>query len=178
MSDIAIKPIIEANKKYYCFLTANLIRNVIPIIESQLTQKDKDEIAYSDIKGDYFEVKTINLLNKLIMGEAYSDLTYHRDKEIDGIITRDDVIFLIEVKGKKKRIIAGVSDILRLTKDDFKAHVADAFNQTKRAYDYIQRMDEAEFKDKTGKVTLKLKKMRSKKFIELLFVWRISQNYQ
>lgn len=168
MSDIAIKPIIKANKKYYCFLTPHLTRNVIPIIESQLTQRDRDEIAYWDIKGDYFETKTIQLLNEVIRGKAYSGLTYPKDNEIDGIIVLDDIVFLIEVKGKKKRVIAGVSDILKLTKDDFKAHVVDAFNQTKRAYDHIQSRDEVEFKDKHGNIALKIRKDAIKKVYRII----------
>jgi len=168
MSDIAIKPIIEANRKYYCFLTPHLTRNVIPIIESQLTQEDRDEIAYSDIKGDYFEAKAIQLLNEVIMGKAYSKLTYLKDNEIDGIIVLKDIIFLIEVKGKKKRVIAGTSDILKLTKDDYRAHVADAFDQTRRAYDYIHSKDEVELKDKHGTVVLRMRKDAIKKIYRII----------
>lgn len=167
-SDISIKPIIKVNKKYYCFLAPHLTRNVIPIIESQLTQDDKDKIEYSYIKGGYFEAKTIQLLNKVIMGDVYSNLTYIKGNEIDAIIVLNDMIFLIEVKGKKKRIIAGVSDILKLTKDDFKAHVIDAFDQTKRAFEYIQSKDEVEFKDKNGIVTLKIRKDTIKKFYQII----------
>lgn len=168
MSDIAIKPIIKANKRYYCFLTPHLIRNVIPIIESQLTQRDRDEVAYWDIKGDYFEAKAIHLLNEVIRGKAYSGLTFPKGNEIDGIIVLDDVVFLIEVKGKKRRVIAGVSDILALTKDDFKSHVVDAFNQTKKAYDHIQSRDEVEFKDKHGSVALKVRKDAIKKIYRII----------
>jgi len=157
-SDIAIRPIVRANNKYYCFLTPHLTRNVIPIIESQLSQNDRDRVGYSDLKGNYFEAKAIQLLDKLLGGKAYSNLSYPKGNEIDGIIVLGNLIFLIEVKGKKKRIIAGVSDVLKLTKEDFKAHVADAYDQTKRAFEYIQSKDEVEFKDKKGIVALTLRK--------------------
>ena len=166
-SDIAIRPIVRVNNKYYCFLTPHLTRNVIPIIESQLSQNDRDRVGYSDIKGNYFEAKTIQLLNKVINGTAYSNLSYPTENEIDGIIVFGDLVFLIEVKGKKKRIIAGVSDVLTLTKEDFKAHIADAYDQTKRAFEYIQSKDEVEFKDKTGIVALKLRKDAISKFYQI-----------
>lgn len=166
-SDIAIKPIIRADEKYYCFLTPHLIRNVIPIIESQLTQSDRENTAYSDIKGDYFETKTIQLLNKMIRGKAYLKLVYPKGNEIDGIIVLDDIILLIEAKGKKKRIIAGVNDVLELTKEDFIAHIAEACNQTKRALEYIQSKEEVEFRDRNGTVTLKIRKDKIRKFYQI-----------
>lgn len=166
-SDIAIRPIVRANNKYYCFLTPHLTRNVISIIESQLSQNDRDRVGYSDLKGNYFEAKAIQLLDKVLGGKAYSNLSYPKGNEIDGIIVLGNLVFLIEVKGKKKRIIAGVSDVLKLTKEDFKAHVADAYDQTKRAFEYIQGKDEVEFKDKKGIVALTLRKAAISKIYQI-----------
>ena len=166
-SDIAIRPIVRANNKYYCFLTPHLTRNVISIIESQLSQNDRDRVGYSDLKGNYFEAKAIQLLDKVLGGKAYSNLSYPKGNEIDGIIVLGNLVFLIEVKGKKKRIVAGVSDVLKLTKEDFKAHVADAYDQTKRAFEYIQGKDEVEFKDKKGIVALTLRKAAISKIYQI-----------
>jgi len=166
-SDIAIRPIVGVNNKYYCFLTPHLKRNVIPIIESQLSQNDKDRVGYSDLKGNYFEAKAIQLLNKVLRGKAYSNLSYPKGNEIDGIIVLGNLVFLIEVKGKKRRVIAGVSDVLKLTKEDFKAHVAEAYDQTKRAFEYIQSKDEVEFKDKKGIVALTLRKAAISKLYQI-----------
>jgi hypothetical protein len=166
-SNIAIKPIVRANEKYYCFLTPHLTRNAIPIIESQLTQSDREKTAYSDVKGNYFETKTIQLLNKVIMGKAYHNLFYPKGNEIDGIIVLNDMIFLIEAKGKKKRIIAGVGDVLGLTKEDFIAHIVDAFDQTKRASEYIQSKEEVEFRDKNGTVILTIRRGNIRKLYQI-----------
>ena len=162
-SDIAIKPVIRANDKYYCFLIAHLIRNAISIIESILSEREKQQIKYSDIKGHFFEEKALKLLGELIGGKTYSSLKYPKDNEIDGIIALDDLVFLIEVKGKKKRIVAGVSDVLKLTKEDFEAHITEAFEQTKKALDYINSRDRVEFKDEKGTVVLKLQREAIKK---------------
>jgi hypothetical protein len=163
-SDIAIKPIIRADDKYYCFLNGHLIRNVIQIIESILTEKEKVEIQYSYLKGRYFEEKAMKLLGKITNGKTYSRLRYPKGNEIDGIIVMEDFVFLVEVKGKKKRIIAGVDDILEVTKEDFEAHINDAFEQTRKAFAYIQSEDRVEFKDEKGIIVLRLAKDAFKKF--------------
>jgi len=169
-SDIFIKPIIKVENKYYCYLTPNIIRNVIPIIESILTQDEKDKINYSKIKGDYFEGKTLDLL-KIILPKykIFSNLFYH-DGEIDGIITNNKTVLLIEIKGRKKRTIAGREDFLDLAKDDFKSHINEAFEQSKKAIKYINSKEEVEFKDSEKKVVLKLQK----KEIKDIFVINVS----
>jgi len=162
-SDVAIKPIIKVGGEYYCFLHVHLIRNSVSIIESQFTNSEKSQIKYSDIKGNFFEEKALKLLKSLTNGDLYSRLSYPKDNEIDAIIVLRDLVLLIEVKGKKKRIIAGVNDVLELTKEDFRAHINEAFEQTKRALRYIQSKEEVEFKDKEGKVSLKLRRDSIKK---------------
>jgi 6-pyruvoyl-tetrahydropterin synthase len=162
-SDIPIKPVINLDDKYYCFLTQHLVRNSIQIIESLLTKAEKDALNYSNIKGDYFEEKSLLLLEKLIGGKVYPKLKYQKDKEIDGIILTEDYAFLIEIKGKKKRIIAGVQDILSLTKEDIKSSINMAFEQTKRAQDYLESQTEVEFKDKDGNAVLRINKKTLKK---------------
>jgi len=159
-SDITIRPIIKTDDKYYCFLVQHLIRNAVPIIESKLTKDAKSQVDYHKTKGDYFEEKALELLGKLIKGQIYPKLKYPKrnENEIDGIIVLDDLVFLIEVKGKKKRIIAGVNDVLKLTKDDFNAHINEAFEQTKKALEYIQSKDIVEFKNEQGNTVLQLKK--------------------
>jgi hypothetical protein len=163
-SEVAIKPVIKIDNKWYCFLNGHLIRNVIQIIESILTKKEKIEIQYSDLKGQYFEEKALKLLGKITNRKTYAQLRYPKGNEIDGIIVMDDFVFLIEVKGKKKRIIASVDDVLKVTKADFKAHVNDAFEQTKKALSYIQSKDQVEFNDEKGNVVLSLAKSAVKKF--------------
>lgn len=162
-NEIPIKPIIKLNDTYYCFLIAHLIRNVIPIIESILTESEKTQLKYSDLKGEFFEEKTLSLLGQLIDGQVYPKLTYPPRTEIDGIIVKNDLVFLVEIKGKKRRIIAGVDDILKLTKEDFEAHINEAFEQTKRALNHIQTNDEAEFRNSQRGVIIKLKKDKIKK---------------
>ena len=162
-SDIAIKPIIRINGKYYCFLVVHLLRNVIQIIESILSDAKKQQIRYSDIKGDFFEEKALKLLGDLIKGKTYHNLKYPKGNEIDGVIVLNNLVFLIEIKGRKRRIVAGVSDVLKLAKEDFEAHINEAFEQTKKALNYINSKNMVEFKDEKGTVVLKLQKGAIKK---------------
>ncbi len=155
---VPVKPAIKVEGKYYCYLQVHLVRNVIAIIESILSQADKDAISYHEVKGDFFEAKALGLLSELTNGTAHANLFYQKDKEIDGIIEAKDILFLIEIKGKKKRIIAGVEDILQLTKEDFVSNIDNAFEQAKRAFEYIQSKEEAEFRNEEGKVVLRIRK--------------------
>lgn len=109
VSSVPLKPIIKVEEKYYCFIEQHLIRNVIHIIESLLP---RDEINYSTIKGDYFESKSLALINNILPNaQIYSKLKYPSRKELDGLVISDDNLFLIEVKGKKRRCIACTEDI-------------------------------------------------------------------
>lgn len=157
-TEIALKPIIKVGENYYSFLTGHLIRNVIQIVESLISEEEKTKRRYSDIKGKYFEDKAITLIAKASCGKPYPSLIYPK------LILFEDVAFLVEVKGKKKRIIAGVEDVLKVTKEDFIAHIDNAFEQTKRALAYIMSKDQADFKDKTGKTVLTIESKKIKRF--------------
>jgi hypothetical protein len=152
---VHVKPIIKYDDNYYCFLLHNLYFDVIPIIESLLTDEDKNQLNYSKIKGEYFEKKGLSLINSLIDGKLYCNLKY-LDKEIDGIIVKDDLVFLIEIKGKKKRAPIG-TDILNLIKSDFKAHINESFNQANNAYLYIKTNPMCSFKDNGADIPINFK---------------------
>jgi len=157
-SDISIKPVVKADDKYYCFIAPHLIRNVISIIESSLNQQEKDLINYHELKGNYFEKKILTIFRKVLSNSKICPNLYYSKGEIDGIIVQGKKILLIEIKGKKKRIIAGNQDILALTKEDFKAHINEAYVQSKKALDYIKKQEIVVFKDKNKKIVLKIKK--------------------
>ncbi len=165
-NDSVIKPVIKNGNRFYCFITPHLTRNSISIIENQLTADEKK--SYSDIKGTFFEKKAIETLNRMVLGDAYYGLKYPKGNEIDGIIKRNNVLFLIEVKGKKKRTIAGVEDILSLTREDLRAHVLSAFDQTNRALEYIKSKPEVEFRDKDSNIILRIKQNEIEKIYKIV----------
>ncbi len=165
-SQISLNPTIKANGKYYCFIAANLIRNVIPIIENILSAEDKKSIKYDKKKGEYFENKVASLFkNKLKGGNVYQKLHYRivengqkKWPEIDCIIIYGSTLILIEIKGKTKRKLEGRKDILTVIEGDLKKNIADAFEQTKRAYNYISSNEKSTFENERGQVLLEIEK--------------------
>ncbi|WP_342305009.1 SEC-C domain-containing protein [Methanolobus sp. ZRKC5] len=166
-SEIDFKPIISIDGDYYCFLTPHLIRNVISIIESLFSTKEFSK--YTEIKSKYFEQKSLELLSNVLPNATIHKSLYYpfyedeKEKwpEIDGIISYEDSLLLVEIKAKNKRSIAGRKDILTISKGDFKKNITEAFDQSKRALEYISSSEEVSFYDsnnKNKKEVLKLKK--------------------
>ena len=134
-------------------------------------------MQYHKIKGDYFEQKAMSLLKKITGRKTCTKLFYKNDKELDGLIILNDLVFLVEVKGKKKRVIAGVEDVVKLTKEDFISSIGKAYHQLNRAFDYIQSKDEVEFKDDMGNTKLKIRKDSFKKFCLISICIEVFQNF-
>lgn len=156
ISSVPLKPIIKVEGKYYCFIIQHLIRNVMPIIESLLPYDE--ERNYSKIKGDYFESKTLELIKNILpTAQIYSKLEYPRRTELDGLVIYDDNLFLVEVKGKKRRCIACAQDILKMTKEDVQEQINKPFEQSKRALEYIKSKEISEFRMKEEGITISVK---------------------
>lgn len=166
-SVIEIKPIIHINKEYYCFLIPHLVRNVISIIESLIESLlSKGEIdKYVKIKSDFFEKKSFELLRNILPNATIHEKLYYpikedgKDKypEIDGVASYKDNLLLVEIKAKKRRSIAGRKDVLTVLKGDFKKNINEAFEQSKRALDYISSSEEVGFYGNNRKEVLKIK---------------------
>lgn len=152
ISDVPLKPIIKINDKYYCFLSQHLIRNAISIIESFITSKS-EKTEYGKIKGNYFETKSLQLMQKMLpTSTIYENLHYPKDSELDGLIIYKNNLFLIEVKGKKRRCIACTKDILMMTKEDVESQLNKTFEQSKKALQYIKSRPKVDFKTEDKKV--------------------------
>lgn len=162
ISDTPLRPLIEVDEKYYCFIEQHLTRNVIPIIESFLLKSEFDE--YRDEKGNYFESKTLELIHTILPdAEIYPKLKYPKRTELDGLVIYKDNLFLIEVKGKKRRCIACAEDILNMTKEDVQEHINKTFEQSKRALEYIKSNTEVKFTCKEKDMTILIKEKDFKK---------------
>jgi hypothetical protein len=161
ISIVPLKPIIKIEEKYYCFIVQHLIRNVIPIIEESFFQGDENK--YAKAKGDFFESKTLELINNILPNsKIYPQLEYPKRTELDGLVIYEDNLFLIEVKGKKRRCIACTQDILKMTKDDVTEQIKKPFEQSKRALEYIKSKPTAEFRDKQKRTKLPIKEKEFK----------------
>jgi len=162
ISDTPLKPLIKVENKYYCCMEQHLIRNVIPIVETFLLESELNE--YGKIKGDYYESKTLQLIHKILPGAyIYPKLEYPKRTELDGLVIHKDNLFLIEIKGKKRRCIACAKDILKMTKEDVQEHINKTFDQSKRALEYIKNNTEAKFtcKEKNTNVLIREKDFKN-----------------
>lgn len=167
-SDIELKPLIHIDKEYYCFLIPHLVRNVIPIIESMFSEKlsEKEFKKYIEIKSDFFEQKSFELLRIVLPKATIQEKLYYpineegesKYPEIDGVVSYKDNLLLVEIKAKKRRSIAGRGDILTISKGDFKKNINEAFEQSKRALNYCFGSEEVGFFNKNHKEVMKIKK--------------------
>lgn len=164
LSSVPLRPILKIEEKYYCFIIQHLIRNVIPIIEGTFVQKDNP--IYGTEKGDYFEHKALELLTTIFSNEKMnSKLKYPTNNELDGLIIYKSNLFLVEIKGKKRRCIACTDDVLKMTKEDAKKQIDEPFKQSKRALEYIISKPEVEFRNKVTDTSLSIRQEDFKNII-------------
>ncbi len=161
-----LKPVINVDEKYYCFLLPHLIRNAFLILENAILIGGFNENKYSKKKSKYFENKAVDLFSNMIQTDvSYKGLFYkivedgkEKKPEIDGIVIKGKTLLLIEVKGKNRRNFGGRKDILTILEGDVKKSVTEAFEQTKRTYKYISENETSQFFDSSNKKVLELKK--------------------
>lgn len=125
---------------------------------------------YAARKGDWLEDKAIEHLemifpkSNIFKSLSYPDLTKtgKATAELDIAIEWGPFLLLIEAKAKQFRMESQLGDIGRL-RTDIKKNVEDAFEQAKRAVDYIENTDSPEFVEKSTGRILKIDKSRIKK---------------
>jgi len=162
----ALKPLINVDGKYYCFLLPHLIRNVFQILENALLMGGFNENKYSIKKGKYFENKAVDLFSSIIQADSsHKGIFYkiiengmEKKPEIDGIVIKGKNLLLIEVKAKNRRNLGGQKNILTVLEGDVKKSITEAFEQTKRTYNYISKTETSSFFDSKNKKILELKK--------------------
>ncbi|QCT94958.1 hypothetical protein FE773_07075 [Caminibacter mediatlanticus TB-2] len=155
------KPLIKIDSEYYCFNPALIIYNLHTILENiiiSIIPPKKHQKNYYKKKGEYLEDKSLELFQKILPNcEVYKSLKYGVDDEVDGIIIYDNNIFIVEAKSGKFSKGAKKGNVEKI-KSNMKKLVEEAYNQTIRAKKYILSDEEVEFRDKSKKTVLKLKR--------------------
>ncbi len=158
------KPLIKIDDNYFCFNSPAMQYNLDTIIENiilSLIVPNKQSKQYYKKKGDYLEDISVELFQKILpSSEAYLNLKYNVDDEVDGIVIYDNNIFIIEAKSNKFAISAkkGNTDKIKRNTSDI---IEKAYQQAKRAKEYIESNEVSEFRDKrTKKVILKINKSK------------------
>ena len=138
LDKIICKPLIKNNSDYYCFLPQHLTRNKKLIIENYVDSSKKE--LYKKLKGEYFEEKVKETFKKILQSKnEFQRLFDDSGREIDLIIEKDVFLFLIEIKGTKRRLFSETTNIYEQTREDFEVSIKKAFEQVNKTYEYIQK---------------------------------------
>jgi len=125
---------------------------------------------YQVHKGKWLEGKSVEYLSRIFPAESIYDSLSYPDlakgagstTELDIAVACGPFLILVEAKAKQFRLEGQLGDVGRL-RTDIKKNVQDAFEQAKRAADYIEATDVPEFTEiKTGR-KLRINKSRLKK---------------
>lgn len=150
-------PFIRIEGKYYCFSLASIYNCLQKLIENillSLIPPKNHQKSYYKLKGDYLESKSLELFKEIMPKcQVYENLKYGIDDEVDGIITYDNNILIIESKSNKFTLEAQQGNVDRI-KRNIKDIVEKAYQQAIRAKQYILSNRLAEFRDKNRKVVL------------------------
>ncbi len=178
-----ILDVVEVKQRPLYFLTDGRvvladIANAMDALWDALEAVAKSDQAFYDSKyqvhkGKWLESKSIQYLKRIFPANSiYNGLSYPDPGKGAGATTELDIAvawgpFLIlgEAKAKQFRIEGQLGDAARL-RTDIKRNVQDAFEQAKRAADYIEATDSPEFTEiKTGRKLQIDKSQLNKTFI-------------
>lgn len=149
---IRIRPLIKVNNSYYCFIPQLLYRNVREIIETQ--KLPSMEQCFFKLKGTYFENKVLSIFKKLLdveLENCFFKVFDKSGKEIDLLIKKYNYWFIIEIKGKKKRLFKSEIEILNQTKEDVYESIIHTCDQTQKTEEYILNETTPTFFDSNNK---------------------------
>ena len=120
---------------------------------------------YSQHRGRWLEQRITDLIQRVFpSGTIYRNLTYTDPDGVQGAMTELDLaihwppfLVLMEAKAAQFRFASQLGCLGHL-RSDIKANVADAFEQARRAFRYIQSVPEAIFLEKSTGRTLSIRR--------------------
>ena len=135
---------------------------------------------YQKHKSEWLEKKIVEYLSKILPSKnVYRNLTYPDPDRDDGSITEIDCVIewgpflvLVEAKAKQFRMESQFGDAGRL-RTDIKANIEDAFEQARRAVQYIEKTHVPKFVEfKNGR-----KLIVNKSNLQRIYLLTVSQHY-
>jgi len=185
---IAKKPFISINGKSYCFSYANLLDNfyrtlykalkeTITACASPITDKKTFEIKWKENQTEASESMAVDILQSLLPGSFAYRNVFHPTKgieptrknlqECDAIISFDDCMLLVEVKGGSFCPTDPVDDPDNHIRS-FKKLIESASVQAQSTLDYITRCDTiAPFFDKNGNQVMAISTGQIREYFKL-----------
>ena len=169
---IIMKPIINIDKnRYFSPIPQDLICSLPLIFESFLEEDKRRQTRiwqkFQNQKSQYTEYKIYEYFSRLFPKQSiFRNLRYNykgEEFEVDVLISYDDKIFVIEAKAGVFSEPAKRGAIKRL-RTDLKKLVVEAYQQGRRARDYIKFSKPAVFKDRSGKEVFRVEDEQYKTF--------------
>lgn len=161
---VSKKPIFKNEDKYICCDPLRLIKNELLIFEDEFKKNQKEDellrTEYGKSKGEKFEELIYGIFQALFNNaEIYHNLTYCTpDKvkhESDVIVDTGNYLLIVEAKSKSFQE-KGKQGNERSYKRSINNLIADAHEQCKITYEYINNNEDAEFHN--GKETVIISK--------------------
>ncbi|KLU54113.1 MULTISPECIES: YecA family protein [Paenibacillus] len=153
------KPILKYEDSYLLMFPNSLRWTLQEQMEKVIQENEEMWNEYGQIKGDYLEKETINVMRKILPeADIHSELYYKHNGEryeLDGLVLYDSNLFIIESKSRGFHSPAKKGGLGRLKKN-IQENIEYALIQAKRAKDFIESKEEVCFYNRSGKKVLKL----------------------
>ena len=153
LSPTAKTPLIRHGDRFYMFVPGLLFEAIYYAFHTRLFADEAYQPTYDRIRADWLERSAVDSFRKMLpnaetgWGLAYGPKRHRLD--VDGLIRYDDKLVLIECKWKSPTLLALSGDVVAALKDVDRA-ILQPLTQAKRAREWIQQHESAEFIEKSS----------------------------
>jgi hypothetical protein len=153
LAPTAKTPLIRHGDRYYLFVPGLLFEAIYYAFHRRLFADEAYRPTYDRIRAAWLERSAVEAFRKILPGaEAGWGLAYgpkqHR-LDLDGLIQYDNKLILIECKWKSPTLLGLSGDVVAALRD-VEGAILQPLAQAKRARDWIQKSERAEFVEKTS----------------------------
>ena len=153
LTPLAVTPLVRHGGRYFMFVPPLLIQGLVHAFHTKLFQNEAYRPSYDETRAGWLERSAVEAFRKMLPNaETGWSLVYGPKKqrlELDGLIRYDNKLILIECKWKSPTLLTLGGDVVAALKDVDQA-ILQPLAQAKRARDWIQERESAEFVEKTS----------------------------
>lgn len=153
LAPTAKTPLVRHRDRFYLFVPGLLFEAIYYAFHRKLFADEAYRPTYDRVRAAWLERSAVEAFKKMLpdadagWGLAYGPKQHRRD--LDGLIRYDNKLILIECKWKSPTLLALSGDVVAALKDVDGA-ILQPLAQAKRARDWIQKNESAEFIEKTS----------------------------
>jgi hypothetical protein len=153
LAPIAKTPLVRHSDRFYMFVPGLLFEAIYHAFHTRLFADQAYRPTYDQMRAAWLERSAVQAFERMLPNaEAGWGLAYGPKKnrlDLDGLIKYDNKLILIECKWKSPTLVALSGDVVAALKDVDQA-ILQALAQAKRARDWIQQHEIAEFVEKSS----------------------------